>query len=49
MAEKKLYVPMYINQLLGGKKTGSVRIPHQKEVAKLKSGQTFGELALMTN
>ena len=49
MAEKKLYVPTYINQLLGGKKTGIVRIPHQKEVARLKSGQTFGELALMTN
>ena len=26
-----------------------IRIPHSKEVANLKAGETFGELALMTN
>jgi CRP-like cAMP-binding protein len=47
--EKKLYIPVYINQLLATRKNTKIRIPHSKEVAILKSGETFGELALMTN
>jgi CRP-like cAMP-binding protein len=47
--EKKLYIPVYINQLLAARKNTKMRIPHSKEVAILKSRETFGELALMTN
>lgn len=48
---KKLFIPGGIFQMIGGsqKKSGNVRIPHMKEVARLSSGQAFGELALMTN
>ena len=42
-------MPAGIIQLLGGKKEGLVRIPHFKEVARLTTGQGFGELALMAN
>jgi CRP-like cAMP-binding protein len=37
---------------LGGgpdKRFGTVKIPYMKEVARLSSGKTFGELALQTN
>jgi len=38
MNEKKLYISAYINQLLAAKKSSAMRIPHSKEVARLKSG-----------
>lgn len=49
--EKRLYIPSGIYQMIGGyqKASGHVRIPHFKEVARLNSGQAFGELALMAS
>lgn len=38
IAERKLFIPVYVNNLLGGgneKKFGSVKIPYMKEVARL--------------
>lgn len=51
LEKHKLFIPSGIYHLMGGagKKSGHVRIPHMKEVARLAAEQSFGELALMTN
>ena len=52
ISERKLFIPVYVNNLLGGgpdKRVGSVKIPYVKEVARLGAGKTFGELALQKN
>eukprot|EP00347_Sterkiella_histriomuscorum_P011137 403373617 len=49
MRKKEFQIPFAINELLDGKKLGTVKVWIFKEVSTLKEGQSFGELALMTS
>ena len=49
LKKKEISVPVSINEILDGKKAGHLKIIHYKEVAQMREGQNFGELALMTS
>lgn len=49
LKKKDTAVPFGINEVLDGKKLGTIKLQIFKEVAAMGEGKSFGELALMTS